>query len=103
MLKVYGSHFCPYCQECVRAYNAAGLQYEFHDISEGLFDLKTFIKLRDDNPEEFAEAKANGKLGIPVLLKDNGEVTHEWRELANVKPSGVSCSLEDHQAGKDGC
>ena len=61
MLKVYGSHFC--------------------DISEGLLDLKQFLMIRDANEKEFAEAKANGKLGVPFLVKDNGEVTHEWRAL----------------------
>lgn len=81
MLKVYGSHFCPYTMECVRKYNAAGIQYEFHDISEGLLDLKEFLVIRDKNDEEFAEAKANGKLGVPFLVKDNGEVTHDWRSL----------------------
>ena len=81
MLKVYGSHFCPYTMECIRKYTAAGVQYEFHDISEGLLDLKQFLMIRDANEEEFAEAKANGKLGVPFLVKDNGEVTHEWRAL----------------------
>ena len=81
MLKVYGSHFCPYTLECIRKYNASGIQYEFHDISEGLLDLKQFLMIRDANEEEFAEAKENGKLGIPFLVKDNGEVTHEWRAL----------------------
>ena len=81
MIKVYGSHFCPHCQECIRKYNAAGLQYEFHDISDGLLDLKQFLMLRDTEEEVFAEAKANGKVGIPVVVKDNGEVTNDWRSF----------------------
>lgn len=81
MLKVYGSHFCPYTLECIRKYNAAGVQYEFHDISEGLMDLKTYLRIRDENDEEFAGPKAEGKLGIPFLVKDNGEVSHDWRSL----------------------
>ena len=81
MLKVYGSHFCPYTLECIRKYNAAGVQYEFHDISEGLMDLKTYLRIRDENDEVFAGPKAEGKLGIPFLVKDNGEVSHDWRSL----------------------
>ena len=61
MLKVYGSHFCPYTLECIRKYNAAGIQYEFHDISEGLLDLKQFLIIRDNNEEEFAEAMEAAK------------------------------------------
>ena len=33
---------------------------------------------RDTEEEVFAEAKANGKVGIPVVVKDNGEVTRMY-------------------------
>lgn len=42
------------------------------DISESLFNLKTYLKLRDTRPE-YEEIKERGIVGIPVIVINNGE------------------------------
>lgn len=42
------------------------------DITEGLFNLKTYLKLRDTRPE-FDEVKVRGIVGIPFIMINNGE------------------------------
>lgn len=49
-----------------------GINFAYMDISEGLFNLKTYLKLRDTRPE-FNEIKAKGIVGIPFIMINNGE------------------------------
>lgn len=49
-----------------------GINFAYIDITEGLFNLKTYLKLRDTRPE-FDEVKARGIVGIPFIMINNGE------------------------------
>ncbi len=48
------------------------IKFVYMDITEGLFNLKTYLKLRDTRPE-FEEIKARGIVGIPFIMINNGE------------------------------
>jgi glutaredoxin-related protein len=48
------------------------IKFAYLDITESLFYLKTFLKLRDNRPE-FDEAKKNGWIGIPCIVVNSGE------------------------------
>ena len=74
---IYGSMLCPDCVECCKDLDAAGTPYTFCEFSEDLAHLKAFLKLRDSN-EIFESAKAEGKIGIPCLVHDDGTVTLTW-------------------------
>ena len=74
---IYGSMLCPDCVECCKDLDAAGTPYTFCEFSEDLAHLKAFLKLRDSN-EIFETAKAEGKIGIPCLVHDDGTVTLTW-------------------------
>ena len=46
-------------------------------FSEDLRHLKAFLALRDSRPE-FISVKAEGKIGIPCILQEDGSVTLDW-------------------------
>ena len=80
MLKIYGSMLCPDCVECRADLDKAGVAYEYLDFSENLKALKEFLAIRDANPL-FAPVRERGGIGIPCLVKENGEITLDWDEV----------------------
>ena len=74
---IYGSMLCPDCVACCKDLDAAGISYQFCEFSENLVNLKEFLKLRDTH-EIFAAVKAEGKIGIPCLVYEDGTVTLTW-------------------------
>ena len=77
MLKINGSMLCPDCVQCREDLDKAGIEYEFLDFGDSLKNLKEFLKLRDGNPM-FDPIRAEGKIGIPCLQKDDGSLSLTW-------------------------
>lgn len=77
MLKIYGSMLCPDCVQCCSDLDRAGVAYTFFDFADGLANLKEFLTIRDRNPL-FGEARANGKIGIPCIVDEQGNVSLSW-------------------------
>ena len=75
---IYGSMLCPDCVECKKDLDASETRYDYRDISENLLYLKEFLKIRDKNPL-FDAVKAEGKIGIPCILHDDGRVALQWK------------------------
>lgn len=76
-MKIYGSMLCPDCVKCREELDKAGITYEFLDFGENLQNLKDFLKIRDGN-SLFEEARREGKIGIPCIVRDDGSVSLEW-------------------------
>lgn len=70
---VYGSKQCPDTRECLSALSTAGMTYEFRDIAD-LPVLKEFLKYRD-TISLFDQVRANGGVGIPFIIQDDGQFT----------------------------
>lgn len=49
-----------------------GINYVYLDITENMFNLKQFLKYRDNDPI-FEEVKQGAKVGIPVLVVNHGQ------------------------------
>lgn len=79
MLKIYGSMQCPDCVRCREDLDKAGTAYEYRDFADSLLYLKEFLTIRDREPI-FEEVKANGKIGIPCIVREDGSVTLEWEK-----------------------
>ncbi len=93
MTKVYVMATCPDCTQ-VKAQLADNPRYELIDIGEHVRNLKEFLKLRDNNPA-FDEAKANGWVGIPCFLLENGTVRFSMDDVViEEAPEGAVCSLD---------
>ena len=79
MIKIYGSMLCPDCVQCRKDLDEAGVAYEYLDFSEELINLKEFLKIRDGNPL-FDELRAEGKIGIPCIVREDETITLDWEE-----------------------
>lgn len=79
MIKIYGTMLCPDCVACRKDLDVAGTAYEYLDFSEDLKNLKEFLKIRDGNPM-FDDLRAEGKIGIPCILREDGSITLDWEE-----------------------
>lgn len=91
MIKVYGSRMCPDCIELEQAFKSENVQYEYHDITGSLKDLKAFLALRDSN-QKFDRAKEKGLIGIPIVQKEDGSLTFKWQEFLTKPAVPSSCS-----------
>ena len=80
MLKIYGSMLCPDCVKCREDLDRAGIEYEYLDFSEDLRNLKAFLKLRDTEAV-FEDARREGYIGIPCILREEGSLTLSWQEF----------------------
>lgn len=80
MLKIYGSMLCPDCVECREDLEKAGVEYVFLDFAESLKNLKAFLKIRD-NSDLFDTARAEGKIGIPCIVREDETVSLDWEEF----------------------
>ena len=80
MIKIYGSMLCPDCVKCREDLDQAGIAYEYLDFADSLLHLKEFLKIRESSPL-FAEVKTSGGIGIPCIVKEDGNVTLDWTEL----------------------
>lgn len=80
MLKIYGSKLCPDCTQCCRELEEAGVPFEYCDFADDLRHLKEFLKLRDECGV-FEKVRAEGKIGIPCIAREDGSVTLAWDEF----------------------
>ena len=78
-MKIYGSKLCPHCRALTETLEAAGIAFELLDITEDLRQLKAFLRLRDTLPL-FEPCKAEGRIGIPLLVLEDGTLRHDWQQ-----------------------
>lgn len=75
---VYGSRQCPDTMACLASLTESGTPHTFRDIAD-LAALKEFLQYRD-SVSLFESVKANGGVGIPFIVLDNGQFTFDWTE-----------------------
>lgn len=80
MLKIYGSMLCPDCVQCREDLDRAGVAYEYLDFADSLKNLKEFLQIRDESAL-FDELKRDGRIGIPCIVREDGEILLDWEEL----------------------
>ena len=80
MIKIYGSMLCPDCVQCRQDLDKAGVAYEYLDFADNLRNLKEFLSIRE-RELLFKDVRANGSIGIPCIVKEDGTVTLDWTGL----------------------
>lgn len=100
MLKIYSNKNCPDCIACKKNLDYYQIPYEEIDVLDSLYNLKTFLILRD-KLEVFNHCKEIHDIGLPALVLDNGDITLDWegyllKEGKEIifKIEGASCSLD---------
>lgn len=71
MLKFYGADICKDCIASRELLRAQNIEVEFIDITASTANLKAFLSLRDSRPE-FDPVKADGSIGIPTFVWEDG-------------------------------
>ena len=91
---------CPDCVQCKNNFDLYSIEYEFIDINDSLKDLKVFLDMRDHNPI-FDRLKTIGDIGLPAIVKEDGEVFTDWESYLKEKgldpiyqENGQSCSID---------
>lgn len=93
MTKVYVMATCPDCFQ-VKTQLKDNPNYQIIDIGEHVRNLKEFLRLRDANPA-FEQIKANGSIGIPCFVLEDGSIKFEMEDVViDDIPEGASCSLD---------
>ena len=93
MIKVYVMETCPDCTH-VKEQAKGDNRFTLIDIGAHVRNLKEFLRLRDTHPA-FADIRADGKVGIPCFVTEEGNVTFDWEEVALTPVNqGASCSLD---------
>ena len=84
-ITVYGHAHCPDCPPMKALLTANGLPFEYADISEGIPQLKAFLKYRETRAE-FDPVKAAGAVGVPCIVVNDGEyVLFQNLEIEHLK------------------
>lgn len=97
-MKVYGSEICSGCREFKALIQERGLQVEFVEITENVANMRAFLRIRDENPL-FDAIRAEGRIGIPFFVSDEGEVTLDRNQaLAWIGEPSV-----DEETGCESC
>ncbi len=71
-VKVYGSKHCPDCKPVLDLLFAHGIEFEYADITEGLWQVKEFLDLRE-NRSEFNRIRKSGAIGFPCIVVGDEE------------------------------
>ena len=101
MITFYGSPHCPHCRDCKAQFDANGIEYEYIDITGSMKTLKQFLKLRDNLPV-FEEIKAEGRVGIPCLVQEDGTIVFDWRSLLGDASETVAAPVQGQACSLDG-
>ena len=81
MIKIYGSMLCKDCVQCRKDLDNWGVAYEYLDFADNLSHLKEFLAIRDKEAI-FFHVKEEGRIGIPLLITPEGEMTLDWMQFA---------------------
>lgn len=93
MTKVFVMETCPDCTQ-VKAQLANNPAYEIIDIGEHVRNLKQFLAIRDNNPA-FDEVKAQGYVGVPCFVLEDGTVKFSMDDIViEEAPAGAACSID---------
>ena len=80
MMTFYGTMVCPDCVKAREALNAAGVLFDYVDITVSTANMKEFLYLRDTHRELDAVKKA-GAIGVPCFLQEDGSVVLDPQTL----------------------
>ncbi|MDO5293561.1 MAG: glutaredoxin [bacterium] len=97
-ITMYGAAICP---DCVVAKQQLSLkndvEVEYKDITSATAILKEFLKFRDSEPM-FEPIKADGKIGIPFFILEDGTKTFDIENYVAFDPNLVrevnACSID---------
>lgn len=79
----YHSPLCPDCPPVTERLEAAGVDVEYVEITRSIAELKRFLALRDRHAA-FDSVRAGGSVGIPALVRGDGEAVYFGLDEVNL-------------------
>lgn len=79
-MKFIGMRNCGDCIDAESVLKQASVPFEYVDIAAEPENLREFILLRDSRPE-FDKIKANGYVGIPCFVMDDGRILFDENKV----------------------
>lgn len=96
-ITMYGGEFCINCREAKELLkDAKNIELNIKDITTTTGLMKEFLDFRDHEPM-FEEVKAQGRIGIPFFILEDGTKTFDIYEVLKLdQPKEVknACSLD---------
>lgn len=83
MLKLFVSSLCPHCPPAIETVKRENLKCEIIDITASMQNLKQFLSYRD-KCEYFDDVKAQGRVGIPTVMIDDGKEFFSFEENVDI-------------------
>lgn len=78
---VFGSQHWPDCLPAKEYLSKNNIKYAYVDVTESMFNLKSFLKYRD-NYREFDKIKEKGYIGLPCIVINKGEkIIFDYNEI----------------------
>lgn len=71
-ITMFGSAHWPSCQPMKELLSDNNIDFRYVDITESMFNLKRFLKYRDNN-EVFDNIRKKNRIGIPAIMINNGK------------------------------
>lgn len=71
-ITLFGSPHWVTCEPMKEFLSEQNIEFRYVDITGSIFNLKRFLKYRDNN-EAFKEIKTKNRVGIPAIMIDNGK------------------------------
>ena len=69
---IYGSSVCPYTVYALAKCKEERLDFTYRDISGAMCFLREFLQYRDEEKKLFKPIKAQGSVGIPFFVFEDG-------------------------------
>jgi len=105
-MKVYGADICIDCRNYKAIQKARGFEADYVDIIADTTNLKEFLALRDKEAI-FEQVREHSGIGIPLFVRENGEMTFDIDEAFSwigQKPVRDEEIVEHRSTcGADGC
>ena len=79
-ITMYGIRSCHDCVDAEKLLNEKGIAFDYYDFATDPIWLKEFLQLRDKAPE-FEAVRANGWIGIPYFVLEDGTKTFDVEEV----------------------
>lgn len=80
MVKMYGTTLCHDVRDAISLFKENGIDVDFRDFSDSIFNLKEFILMRDRD-KSFDEVKRLGSIGIPCFVFEDGRISFDPNDV----------------------
>lgn len=80
-MKLIGTPLCIHCDEAQEYLKQEGIDYEYFNLTEDIYKLKDFLRIRDSR-NEFDSKKQDNKVAVPCFYFEDDYITFDLDDAA---------------------